>query len=69
MSFAIEVPAEAVPLNVQDLCKALQAGTSTDHNQRQSATKQLDEWDKYKGYYYLLQVTSNPHIDLHSISS
>ncbi|EFX03642.1 importin [Grosmannia clavigera kw1407] len=55
MSFAIEVPGEAVPFNIPDLCKALQAGTSSDHNQRQSATQQLDEWKTHPGFYSALQ--------------
>ena len=56
MNFAIEVPGEAVPLNAQDLCKALQAGTSNDHNQRQTASQQLTEWEAHADYYSLLQV-------------
>ena len=56
MNFAIEVPGEANPLNAQDLCKALQAGTSTDHNQRQSASQQLTEWEAHDHYFSPPQV-------------
>ncbi|CAK7206557.1 hypothetical protein SEUCBS139899_009353 [Sporothrix eucalyptigena] len=55
MSFAIEMPGAAVPLNVTDLCKALQAGNSSDHNQRQAASQQLDEWQTHHNYFSLLQ--------------
>jgi len=60
MNFAIEVPGEAVPLNAPDLCKALQAGTSNDHQQRQSASQQLTEWEGHPDYFSLLQVRSPP---------
>ncbi|TPX17965.1 uncharacterized protein E0L32_011966 [Thyridium curvatum] len=56
MSFAIEVPGETVPLNFQDLCRALQAGTSTDHNQRQSAGTQLTEWEAHEDFFPSLQT-------------
>ncbi|TLD28653.1 hypothetical protein PspLS_03548 [Pyricularia sp. CBS 133598] len=56
MSFAIEVPGEASPLNLQELCsKLLQAG-SADHNQRQSASQQLTAWEAYPDYYAGLQT-------------
>jgi len=58
-SFAIEVPGEAVPLNFPDLCKALQAGTSTDHAQRQTASAQLKEWEVHPEYFVSLQVRSH----------
>ncbi len=56
MSFAIEVPGEAVPLSFQDLGKALEAGISSDHNQRQSASAQLAEWERHPDYFPALQV-------------
>lgn len=60
MSFAIEVPGEASPLNLQELCsKLLQAG-SADHNQRQSASQQLTAWEAYPDYYAGLQVSHSP---------
>lgn len=56
MSFAIEVPGAAIPLNASDLCKALQAGNSSDHSQRQAASQQLDEWQTHQNYFSLLQT-------------
>lgn len=56
MSFAIEVPGAAVPLSLPDLCKALQAGNSSDHSQRQAASQQLDEWQTHQNYFSSLQV-------------
>ncbi|CAK7239354.1 MAG: hypothetical protein STHCBS139747_000784 [Sporothrix thermara] len=55
MSFAIEVPGAAVPLNLPDLCKALQAGNSSDHSQRQAASQQLDEWQTHQTFFSSLQ--------------
>lgn len=45
MSFAIEVPGETTPLNPQDLIRVLEAATSNNHTQRQSATAQLAQWE------------------------
>lgn len=57
MSFAIEVPGEAAPLNQLELGKALTAAaTSTDHAQRTSATQQLQTWESHPDYYPFLQV-------------
>ncbi|OAA62768.1 importin [Niveomyces insectorum RCEF 264] len=56
MSFAIEVPGEAVPLNLPDLCKALEAGNANDHHQRQSASKQLEQWQSHPHYFSSLQT-------------
>ncbi|KIH89460.1 importin [Sporothrix brasiliensis 5110] len=56
MSFAIEVPGAAVPFNLPDLCKALQAGNSSDHSQRQAASQQLDEWQTHPNYFPSLQL-------------
>ncbi|KAH6853554.1 armadillo-type protein [Chaetomium sp. MPI-CAGE-AT-0009] len=57
MSFAIEVPGEAAPLNQWELVKALAgAGTSTDHSQRQSASQQLQTWESHPDYYTHLQT-------------
>ncbi|CAK7562935.1 MAG: hypothetical protein SEPTF4163_000791 [Sporothrix epigloea] len=55
MSFAIEVPGAVVPLNLPDLCKALQAGNSSDHNQRQAASQQLEEWQSHHNFFSSLQ--------------
>lgn len=56
MSFAIEVPGEASPLTMQELCKALEAATSMDNSQRQAAGKQLSTWETQQGYFPSLQV-------------
>lgn len=59
MSFAIEVPGEASPLTMQELCKALEAATSMDNSQRQAAGKQLSTWETQQGYFPSLQVRSS----------
>lgn len=56
MSFAIEVPGEAIPLSLQELCKTLEAATSMDNSQRQAAGKQLSAWEIQQGYFPSLQV-------------
>lgn len=53
---AIEVPAEANPLTEGILFHVLRSASSTDPNQIQTGTKQLQEWEKARGYYPLLQV-------------
>ncbi len=60
MSFAIEVPGEAVPLGHWELVKVLTtAAASTDHAQRQSATQQLQAWEADPDYYTNLQVSNS----------
>lgn len=57
MSFAIEVPGEAAPLNLLELARTLEyAALSTDHAQRQSAGQQLQSWESRPDYYVSLQV-------------
>ncbi|GAB1310234.1 Importin-beta domain-containing protein [Madurella fahalii] len=57
MSFAIEAPGEAAPLNQWELVKILSAAsTSTDHAQRQSASQQLQTWESNPDYYPHLQT-------------
>lgn len=57
MSFAIEVPGEAAPLNLLELARTLEyAALSTDHTQRQSAGQQLQSWESRPDYYVSLQV-------------
>ncbi|TEA18873.1 Importin-11 [Colletotrichum sidae] len=56
MSFAIEVPGEANPLNLQELCRALESATSTDYARRQAAGQQLTSWESEAGYYSSLQT-------------
>ncbi|UKZ75578.1 hypothetical protein TrVFT333_003266 [Trichoderma virens FT-333] len=56
MSFAIEVPGDAAPLSLQELCRTLHAATSSsDHVQRQAAGQQLVTWESQAGYYSSLQ--------------
>lgn len=57
MSFAIEVPGEASPLSLHELCRVLQAATAPDHSQRQSAGQQLASWEAHEDYYPALQVS------------
>ncbi|KAI1849053.1 hypothetical protein JX266_005014 [Neoarthrinium moseri] len=66
MSFAIEVPGEASPLSLQELCRTLQLATSSqDYSQRQSAGQQLSSWESHVDYYASLQLAfldkSLPH--------
>lgn len=53
---AIEVPGEANPLTEGILYHVLRSAASADPNQIQTGTKQLQEWEKARGYYPLLQV-------------
>lgn len=59
MSFAIEVPGAANPLNLPELCKALEAATSLDNIQRQAAGKQLATWETERNYFPSLQVCTD----------
>lgn len=57
MSFAIEVPGDAAPLSLEELCRTLHAATTaSDHVQRQAAGQQLTTWESQQGYYSSLQV-------------
>ncbi|KAJ2890746.1 Armadillo-type fold protein [Zalerion maritima] len=56
MSFAIEVPGEAIPLTPNDLCRVLQGATSHDYAQRQSAGQQLSSWESHRDYFVGLQA-------------
>jgi hypothetical protein len=53
---AIEVPAEANPLTEGILFHVLRSASSADPHQIQTGTKQLQEWEKARGFYPLLQV-------------
>jgi hypothetical protein len=57
---AIEVPGEANPLTEGILYHVLRSASSTDPTQIQTGTKQLQEWEKARGFYPLLQVCT-PH--------
>ena len=54
-SFAIEAPAEANPLNTQTLYQVLRSASSSDQQQVQTGTKQLQNWEKSPGFYSGLQ--------------
>ncbi|KAJ1327668.1 importin-11 [Microdochium nivale] len=56
MSFAIEVPGEASPLSLHELFRVLQAASSNNSNQRQSAGQQLSSWESIPDYYPGLQA-------------
>jgi hypothetical protein len=54
--FSVEVPAEANPLTEGILFHVLRSASSADPNQIQTGTKQLQQWEKARGFYPLLQV-------------
>ena len=56
VSFAVEVPGEANPLTEGILYHVLRSASSSDPNQIQTGTKQLQEWEKTRGFYQLLQA-------------
>ncbi|SMR62581.1 unnamed protein product [Zymoseptoria tritici ST99CH_1E4] len=53
--FAIEVPGEANPLTESSIVRTLQPASSSNQNQIQSGTKQLQQWEKSQKYYCHLQ--------------
>ena len=54
-SFSIEVPGESNPLTESLLVNTLSSATSSDPNQIQTGTTQLQQWEKSPGYYIHLQ--------------
>jgi len=54
-SFSIEAPGEANPLTENTLLQSLHAASSSNPQQIQSGTKQLQQWEKSPGYYKHLQ--------------
>ena len=50
-SFAIEVPGEANPLNLQSLYHVLESAVSSDAQQVVTGTQQLQNWEKEPRYY------------------
>jgi hypothetical protein len=52
----LEVAGETNPLTEGILYHVLRSASSTDPHQIQSGTKQLQEWEKARGFYPLLQV-------------
>ncbi|KAI0015220.1 armadillo-type protein [Xylariomycetidae sp. FL0641] len=56
MSFAIEVPGAASPLNRVELCRQLQSASSHAFSKRQAAGEQLSTWEAHADYYPSLQT-------------
>ncbi|KAH6639557.1 armadillo-type protein [Boeremia exigua] len=56
LEFGIEVPGEANPLTEGILFHVLRSASSSDPQQVQTGTKQLQQWEKARGYYPLLQT-------------
>jgi hypothetical protein len=54
-SFSIEVPGEANPLTETSIVHTLHSASSSDQNQIQTGTKQLQQWEKSSKYYCHLQ--------------
>ena len=54
-SFAIEAPAEANPLTVENVYRVLVSASSSNQNQVQTGTKQLGNWERSPGYFSILQ--------------
>ena len=55
MSFFIEVPSEANPLNQQNLYHTLSHASSNDQQHVKAGTQQLSSWEKLPGFYSSLQ--------------
>ena len=55
MNFAIEVPAEANPLTDQTLLHVLRSASSNDQQQVKSGAQQLQNWERFPGFYGSLQ--------------
>lgn len=55
-SFTIEAPAEVQPLTERILFNTLLSASSSDPNQVQTGTKQLQQWETHRGFYGLLQT-------------
>ena len=56
MDFSIEVPAEANPLNTENLYRILKLASSGEQQQLKTSAQQLQNWEKQPGYYSSLQV-------------
>ena len=50
-----ELPSEANPLNAQTLYNTLISAASANQQQVRTGTQQLQNWEKYPGYYSSLQ--------------
>ncbi|KAF2872849.1 armadillo-type protein [Massariosphaeria phaeospora] len=65
LQYAVEVPGEANPLTEGILYHVLRSAVSASPNQVQTGTKQLQQWEKAKGFYPLLQpLTLNESVFL-----
>ncbi|KAK3696988.1 hypothetical protein LTR37_017695 [Vermiconidia calcicola] len=60
-SFSIEVPGEANPLTENLLVHSLTSAASSNPNQIQTGTQQLQQWEKSPGYYKHLQSAYLDH--------
>lgn len=54
-NFAIEVPGESNPLTEGILLHVLKSAASSNPQQVQTGTKQLQQWERSPGYYRHLQ--------------
>ena len=58
MEEIVELPAEANPLSNDILLNVLKSAASSDQQQIETGTKQLQRWETEKGYYSSLQVAN-----------
>ncbi|PHH55389.1 Peroxisomal biogenesis factor 2 [Ceratocystis fimbriata CBS 114723] len=58
MNFTIEASGSSNPLSAFELCRVLEAATSSDYSQRQAAGQQLITWESHPGFYSGLQAVS-----------
>lgn len=54
-AFVVEVPGETTPLSENILIHVLKSASSSDPQQIQTGTKQLQQWEKSEHYYVHLQ--------------
>ncbi|POS87653.1 hypothetical protein EPUL_002426 [Erysiphe pulchra] len=55
MNFAVELPGEAAPLNCESVSRVLMSAVSSEPIKIQTATQQLQAWERQNGYFPLLQ--------------
>jgi hypothetical protein len=61
MQEPIELSGEANPLTLQNLFNALASAGSSNQQQLQIGSQQLQNWEKHEQYFSLLQVNSLSH--------
>lgn len=69
--FSIEVPGESNPLTEGILLHVLKSAASTNPQQIQTGTKQLQQWEKAPSYYTHLQsvfLTKNLPFEVRSLA-